>query len=302
MYKPLSQSNIPKAKLIKRGKVRDIYEVDGYLLILATDRISAFDVVLPNPIPYKGYVLNQISVFWFKFLKDIVENHFITDDVNLFPEVFKESYDQVVYRSMLVKKTKPLPVECIVRGYISGSAWKDYKRSGSVCGVKLPEGLRESDKLNEPIFTPSTKAETGHDENITFEKVVDLIGKELAEKVRDLSLEIYSKAERYARERGIIIADTKFEFGLDENDNLILIDEVLTPDSSRFWPLSEYEPGKSQPSFDKQYVRDYLESLNWDKQPPAPELPEEVVKKTSEKYLEAYRLLTGEDLLKKIKI
>ncbi|CUS76408.1 phosphoribosylaminoimidazole-succinocarboxamide synthase [Candidatus Kryptonium thompsonii] len=302
MYKPLSQSNIPKAKLIKRGKVRDIYEVDGYLLILATDRISAFDVVLPNPIPYKGYVLNQISVFWFKFLKDIVENHFITDDVNLFPEVFKESYDQVVYRSMLVKKTRPLPVECIVRGYISGSAWKDYKRSGSVCGVKLPEGLRESDKLNEPIFTPSTKAETGHDENITFEKVVDLIGKELAEKVRDLSLEIYAKAEKYARERGIIIADTKFEFGLDENDNLILIDEVLTPDSSRFWPLSEYEPGKSQPSFDKQYVRDYLESLNWDKQPPAPELPEEVVKKTSEKYLEAYRLLTGEDLLKKIKV
>jgi len=302
MYKPLSQSNIPKAKLIKRGKVRDIYEVDGYLLILATDRISAFDVVLPNPIPYKGYVLNQISVFWFKFLKDIVENHFITDDVNLFPEVFKESYDQVVYRSMLVKKTRPLPVECIVRGYISGSAWKDYKRSGSVCGVKLPEGLRESDKLNEPIFTPSTKAETGHDENITFEKVVDLIGKELAEKVRDLSLEIYAKAEKYARERGIIIADTKFEFGLDENDNLILIDEVLTPDSSRFWPLSEYDPGKSQPSFDKQYVRDYLESLNWDKQPPAPELPEEVVKKTSEKYLEAYRLLTGEDLLKKIKV
>ncbi|CUS96308.1 phosphoribosylaminoimidazolesuccinocarboxamide synthase [Candidatus Kryptonium thompsonii] len=302
MYKPLSQSNIPKAKLIKRGKVRDIYEVDGYLLILATDRISAFDVVLPNPIPYKGYVLNQISVFWFKFLKDIVENHFITDDVNLFPEVFKESYDQVVYRSMLVKKTRPLPVECIVRGYISGSAWKDYKRSGSVCGVKLPEGLRESDKLNEPIFTPSTKAETGHDENITFEKVVDLIGKELAEKVRDLSLEIYAKAEKYARERGIIIADTKFEFGVDENDNLILIDEVLTPDSSRFWPLSEYEPGKSQPSFDKQYVRDYLESLNWDKQPPAPELPEEVVKKTSEKYLEAYRLLTGEDLLKKIKV
>lgn len=302
MYKPLSQSNIPKAKLIKRGKVRDIYEVDGYLLILATDRISAFDVVLPNPIPYKGYVLNQISVFWFKFLKDIVENHFITDDVNLFPDVFKESYDQVVYRSMLVKKTKPLPVECIVRGYISGSAWKDYKRSGSVCGEKLPEGLRESDKLNEPIFTPSTKAETGHDENITFEKVVDLIGKELAEEVRDLSLRIYAKAERYARERGIIIADTKFEFGLDENDNLILIDEVLTPDSSRFWPLSEYEPGKSQPSFDKQYVRDYLESLNWDKQPPAPELPEEVVKKTSEKYLEAYRLLTGEDLLKKIKV
>ncbi len=302
MYKPLSQSNIPQAKLIKRGKVRDIYEADGYLLILATDRISAFDVVLPNPIPYKGYVLNQISVFWFKFLKGIVESHFITDDVNLFPNVFRESYEQVVYRSMLVKKAKPLPIECIVRGYISGSAWKEYKKSGFVCGMKLPEGLRESDKLDEPIFTPSTKAETGHDENIAFEKVVDLIGKELAEKVRDLSLEIYSKAERYARERGIIIADTKFEFGLDENGNLILIDEVLTPDSSRFWPLSEYEPGKSQISFDKQYVRDYLESLNWDKQPPAPELPEEVIKKTSEKYLEAYRLLTGEDLLKKIKI
>ncbi|MFN3134591.1 MAG: phosphoribosylaminoimidazolesuccinocarboxamide synthase [Candidatus Kryptonium sp.] len=302
MYKPLSQSNIPQAKLIKRGKVRDIYEADGYLLIVATDRISAFDVVLPNPIPYKGYVLNQISVFWFEFLKDVIESHFITDDVNLFPNVFRESYEQVVHRSMLVKKAKPLPVECIVRGYISGSAWKDYKKSGFVCGVKLPEGLRESDKLNEPIFTPSTKAESGHDENITFERVVDLIGKELADKVRDLSLEIYAKAEKYARERGIIIADTKFEFGLDENDNLILIDEVLTPDSSRFWPLSEYEPGRSQPSFDKQYVRDYLESLNWDKQPPAPELPEEVIKKTSEKYLEAYRLLTGEDLLKKIKI
>lgn len=301
MYQVLSQSNIG-AKLIKRGKVRDVYEADGYLLIVATDRISAFDVVLPNPIPYKGYVLNQISVFWFKFLSGVVKTHFITDDVNLFPEIFKKSYEQVVYRSMLVKKAKPLPVECIVRGYISGSAWKEYKKYGSVCGIKLPEGLRESDKLSEPIFTPSTKAETGHDENITFEKVVDLIGRELAEKVRDLSLRIYIEAEEYARKKGIIIADTKFEFGLDENDELILIDEVLTPDSSRFWPLSEYEPGKPQPSFDKQYVRDYLESINWDKRPPAPELPEEVIKKTSDKYLEAYRLLTGEDLLKKLKI
>ncbi|CUS98519.1 phosphoribosylaminoimidazolesuccinocarboxamide synthase [Candidatus Kryptobacter tengchongensis] len=301
MYQVLSQSNIG-AKLIKRGKVRDVYEADGYLLIVATDRISAFDVVLPNPIPYKGYVLNQISVFWFKFLSGVVKTHFITDDVNLFPEIFKKSYEQVVYRSMLVKKAKPLPVECIVRGYISGSAWKEYKKYGSVCGIKLPEGLRESDKLSEPIFTPSTKAETGHDENITFEKVVDLIGGELAEKVRDLSLRIYIEAEEYARKKGIIIADTKFEFGLDENGELILIDEVLTPDSSRFWPLSEYEPGKPQPSFDKQYVRDYLESINWDKKPPAPELPEEVIKKTSDKYLEAYRLLTGEDLLKKLKI
>ncbi|MCS7228902.1 MAG: phosphoribosylaminoimidazolesuccinocarboxamide synthase [Candidatus Kryptonium sp.] len=302
MYKPLSQTNIPEAKLFKRGKVRDIYEVDGKFLIVATDRISAFDVVLPNPIPYKGYVLNQISIFWFDFLKDVVKNHFLTSDVEEFPEVFKKNYEQVAYRSMLVKKAKPLPVECIVRGYISGSAWKDYKRSGEVCGIKLPQGLRESDKLEEPLFTPSTKAETGHDENITFEKVVDLIGKELAEKVRDLSLEIYIKAEKYARERGIIIADTKFEFGLDENGEVLLIDEVLTPDSSRFWPLSDYEPGKSQPSFDKQYVRDYLESINWDKQPPAPELPTEVIEKTSEKYLEAYRLLTGEDLLKRIKI
>ncbi|CUS98348.1 phosphoribosylaminoimidazole-succinocarboxamide synthase [Candidatus Kryptobacter tengchongensis] len=301
MYQVLSQSNIG-AKLIKRGKVRDVYEADGYLLIVATDRISAFDVVLPNPIPYKGYVLNQISVFWFKFLSGVVKTHFITDDVNLFPEIFKKSYEQVVYRSMLVKKAKPLPVECIVRGYISGSAWKEYKKYGSVCGIKLPEGLRESDKLSEPIFTPSTKAETGHDENITFEKVVDLIGRELAEKVRDLSLRIYIEAEEYARKKGIIIADTKFEFGLDENGELILIDEVLTPDSSRFWPLSEYEPGKPQPSFDKQYVRDYLESINWDKKPPAPELPEEVIKKTRDKYLEAYRLLTGEDLLKKLKI
>lgn len=302
MYKPLSQTNIPEAKLFKRGKVRDIYEVDGKFLIVATDRISAFDVVLPNPIPYKGYVLNQISVFWFDFLSDVVKNHFLTSNVEEFPEVFKRNYEQVAYRSMLVKKAKPLPVECIVRGYISGSAWKDYRKSGEVCGIKLPQGLKESDKLEEPLFTPSTKAETGHDENITFEKVVDLIGKELAEKVRDLSLEIYIKAEKYARERGIIIADTKFEFGLDENGELLLIDEVLTPDSSRFWPLSDYEPGKSQPSFDKQYVRDYLESINWDKQPPAPELPAEVVEKTSEKYLEAYRLLTGEDLLKRIKI
>lgn len=282
--------------------MRDIYEVDDHLLIIATDRISAFDVVLPNPIPYKGYVLNQISIFWFNFLKDIVKNHFITDDIDLFPDAFKENPDQVIHRSMLVKKAKPIPIECIVRGYISGSAWKEYKKSGTVCGIKLPEGLRESDKLQEPIFTPSTKAEAGHDENISFDKVVSMIGKELAEKVRDLSLKIYIEAEKYARARGIIIADTKFEFGLDENGELILIDEVLTPDSSRFWPLSEYEPGKSQPSFDKQYVRDYLESINWDKQPPAPELPENVVKRTSEKYLEAYRLLAGEELLKKIEI
>jgi phosphoribosylaminoimidazole-succinocarboxamide synthase len=302
MYKPISQTNIPGAKLLKRGKVRDIYEVDDKLLIVATDRISAFDVVLPNPIPYKGYVLNQISVFWFDFLKDIVKSHFITSEIEHLPDVFKENPEQVVYRSMLVKKTKPLPVECIVRGYISGSAWKEYKRDGSVCGIKLPAGLKESDKLDEPIFTPSTKAETGHDENISFEKVVDLVGKEVAEKIRDLSLKIYIEAEKYARERGIIIADTKFEFGIDESGEIILIDEVLTPDSSRFWPLSEYVPGRAQPSFDKQYVRDYLESLNWDKKPPAPELPEEVILKTSEKYLEAYRLLTGEDLLKKINI
>ncbi len=302
MYKPILQTNIPEAKLLKRGKVRDIYEVDDKLLIIATDRISAFDVVLPNPIPYKGYVLNQISIFWFNFLKDVVKTHFISDDVDEFPDVFKAVHEQVAYRSMLVKKAKPLPVECIVRGYISGSAWKEYKKSGSVCGIKLPDGLRESDKLDESIFTPSAKAETGHDENISFDDVVSLIGAELAEKVRELSLKIYTKAERYAREKGIIIADTKFEFGIDENGEIILIDEVLTPDSSRFWPLSEYTPGKSQPSFDKQYVRDYLESLNWDKNPPAPELPEEVVRKTSEKYLEAYRLLTGEDLLKKISL
>jgi phosphoribosylaminoimidazole-succinocarboxamide synthase len=302
MYKPISQTDIKGAKLLKRGKVRDIYEVDNYLLIVATDRISAFDVVLPNPIPYKGYVLNQISVFWFNFLKGIVKNHFITDDIEQFPDIFKESREQVIYRSMLVRKAKPLPIECIVRGYISGSAWKEYKKSGSVCGIKLPEGLRESDKLEEPIFTPSTKAETGHDENISFDKVVSMIGKELAEKIRNLSLRIYIEAEKYAWGKGIIIADTKFEFGLDEEGQLILIDEVLTPDSSRFWPVSEYEPGRSQPSFDKQYVRDYLESINWDKQPPAPELPEDVVKKTSEKYLEAYRLLTGEELFEKIRI
>jgi phosphoribosylaminoimidazole-succinocarboxamide synthase len=299
---PITQTNIPGAKLLKRGKVRDIYEINGNLLIVATDRISAFDVVLPNPIPYKGYVLTQISIFWFKFLKETIKSHLVSADINEFPDVFKRNYEQVIYRSMLVKKAKPLPVECIVRGYISGSAWKEYKTSRSVCGIKLPDGLNESDKLDEPIFTPSTKAETGHDENISFEKVVDLIGRELAEKIRDLSLEIYTKAEKYARERGIIIADTKFEFGIDENGELILIDEVLTPDSSRFWPLSEYKPGRPQPSFDKQYVRDYLESLNWDKTPPAPELPEEVIKKTSEKYLEAYKFLTGEDLLKKLNL
>ena len=294
--KVVSQTEIKGAKLFKRGKVRDIYEADGKLLMVATDRISAFDVVLPNPIPYKGIVLTQMSIFWFEFLSDIVKNHFITSDVNNYPDIFKENRDQLEFRSMLVLKTEPLPIECVVRGYISGSAWRDYLKTGSICGIKLPAGLKESDKLSEPIFTPATKAVTGHDENITFQKMKDIVGGEVAKRLRDLSIKIYLKAESYARERGIIIADTKFEFGVDKSGDIILIDEVLTPDSSRFWPVESYSPGTSQPSFDKQFVRDYLESIGWDKTPPAPELPDDVVRKTTQKYIEAYKLLTGKEL------
>ena len=293
--KAVFETHFPALKLIHRGKVRDLYEVEDQLLMVATDRISAFDVVMPTPIPDKGKVLTQLSVFWFEFLKDLVPNHLITADVEEFPPVCQPYREELHLRSMLVRKTEPLPVECIVRGYLAGSGLKEYRRSGTVCGIKLPAGLREADKLPEPIFTPSTKAQEGHDVNITFEECVRLIGPELAEKVRHLSLAIYKKAAAYAEERGIIIADTKFEFGLADG-KLLLIDEVLTPDSSRFWPKEEYEPGRPQKSFDKQFLRDWLEEIGWNKEPPAPELPTEIVEKTRARYLEAYKRITGKDL------
>ena len=276
----------------KRGKVRDIYDLGDKLLIVVSDRISAFDVILPQGLPGKGAVLNQISKYWFDNTGDIIPNHLISTDVSDFPHEFHAYADVLSERSMLVQKTKPLPVECIVRGYITGSGWKEYLRSESVCGIALPSGLVESDKLENPIFTPSTKAEEGeHDENITFEQTVELIGQELSEKVRDVSIALYSKARDMADKKGIIIADTKFEFGLDDSGQLILIDEALTPDSSRFWPKDDYEPGRGQKSFDKQFVRDYLSSIGWDKNPPAPDLPEDVVQKSSEKYQEALQRL-----------
>ncbi len=291
----VTKTDLDDIKLLHRGKVRDIYEVDDMLLIVATDRISAFDVVLPDPVPDKGRVLTQISLFWFEKLKDIVPNHIISGDVKEFPDKLKPYSDQLKGRSMLCKKAKPLPIECIVRGYITGSGWKDYQKSGMVCGIKLPENLRESDRLPEPIFTPSTKADVGeHDENISFQDASGSIGKEIAEQARDISLELYKTAAEYALKRGVIIADTKFEMGLIDG-KLILIDEVLTPDSSRFWPADSYEPGKSQPSFDKQFVRDYLETLDWDKKAPGPELPREIIEKTRARYIEAYERLTGKD-------
>ena len=272
----------------KRGKVRDIYDLGDKLLIVVSDRISAFDVILPEGIPGKGAVLNQISKYWFDNTADIIANHLISTEVSDYPQEFHTYADVLRGRSMLVQKTKPLPVECIVRGYITGSGWKEYQQSGSVCGIELPAGLLESDKLETPIFTPSTKAEEGeHDENITFEQTVELIGQELSEKVRDISIALYSKARDIADKKGIIIADTKFEFGLDDSGQLILIDEALTPDSSRFWPKDDYAPGRGQKSFDKQFVRDYLSSIGWDKNPPAPSLPEDVIQKSSEKYREA---------------
>ncbi|MBA2849401.1 phosphoribosylaminoimidazolesuccinocarboxamide synthase [Thermosulfuriphilus ammonigenes] len=289
------ETNFPGLKLVHRGKVRDLYEIDDYLLLVATDRISAYDVVMPTPIPDKGKVLTQMSLFWFDYLKDIVPNHLVTADVNAYPASCLPYREELSRRSMLVVKADPLPVECIVRGYLSGSAWASYKREGEVCGLKLPPGLRESDRLPEPIFTPSTKAAQGeHDENITFSQMAEIIGQDMANKVRDISLAIYLKASTYAEERGIIIADTKFEFGLKDGE-LILIDEVLTPDSSRFWPREEYEPGRPQKSFDKQFLRDWLVSIGWNKRPPAPELPEDIVKKTRNRYIEALRRLTGED-------
>jgi phosphoribosylaminoimidazole-succinocarboxamide synthase len=283
-------------KLYKRGKVRDVYDLGDRLLIVSTDRISCFDVVLPCAIPYKGKVLTGLSIFWFDFIKDITDHHFITQDIEDYPHQIKKYGSYLKGRSMLALKTRPLPVECVVRGYLSGSAWQEYQAKQSVSGIKLTPGLLESDRLPQIIFTPSTKAEQGHDMNVTQKYVEDLAGKEIADKLAKLSIEIYKQASDYALTKGIIIADTKFEFGL-YNDKIILIDEILTPDSSRFWPKDQYVPGRPQPSFDKQFVRDYLETLNWDKNPPAPDLPQEIIKKTSQKYLEAYKRLTGKDLL-----
>ena len=278
-----------------RGKVRDVYRIDGQLLIVATDRISAFDYILPTGIPDKGRVLTQLSLFWFDFLKDLTPNHLLTADVDQFPKPLLPFREQLEGRSMLVKRAEMIEVECVARGYISGSGWKEYRENGTVCGIPLPAGLRESDKLPEPIFTPATKAQTGHDENISFERTCSLIGADLAATLRERTLAIYTRAARFAETRGIIIADTKFEFGFVGGE-LVLADEVLTPDSSRFWPAETYRPGGPQFSFDKQFVRDYLESIRWNKQPPAPPLPEEVAVKTGEKYRQAYRELTGHEL------
>jgi phosphoribosylaminoimidazole-succinocarboxamide synthase len=296
MRDAVRETDLPGVKLLSRGKVRDIYDLEGDgLLIVATDRISAFDSVLPTGIPDKGRVLTQLSLFWFDFLKEITPNHLISTDLAAMGHGLAGSGDVLEGRSMQVVRAEPLPVECVVRGYLAGSGFKDYKAGGKVCGVELPQGLKNGDKLPEPIFSPATKAESGHDENIDFARMCDLVGEETAEKVRDVSLRVYSRASDYAADRGLIIADTKFEFGRHDG-KVILIDEVLTPDSSRFWPADGWTPGRTQLSFDKQFVRDYLEACGWDKEPPAPELPENVVAKTREKYVEAYKLLTGKDL------
>jgi phosphoribosylaminoimidazole-succinocarboxamide synthase len=292
----LVRTNFPDLQLRASGKVRDVYDVDAnHLLFVATDRISAFDYILATGIPNKGRVLTQMSLFWFEFLRDLVPNHVASANVSEYPPALQKYADQLQGRSMLVKRAEMFPVECVARGYLSGSGLKEYQAAGTVCGIQLPAGLRDSDQLPEPIFTPATKAETGHDENISFDRMVGILGGELSEQLRGLTLNIYKKAADYARQRGIIIADTKFEFGRTAA-GVTLADEVLTPDSSRFWPVDTYAPGKSQNSYDKQFVRDYLESIKWNKQPPAPALPTEVALKTSEKYVEAYRHLTGREL------
>jgi len=295
MTEPVLQTNLTDIPLLARGKVRDIYDLGDTLLIVATDRISAFDVVMPNGIPDKGRVLTQMSLFWFELTKDIVENHLVTAEVSEYPATLLPYSDQLAGRSMVVKKAKVLPVECVIRGYLAGSGWKDYQEKGAVCAIKLPPGLRESDKLPHPLFTPATKATSGHDENITPEQAMQMVGEDAYRQVERVSLAVYQRAADYARDRGIIIADTKFEFGWHQAE-LMLVDEVLTPDSSRFWPADEYEPGRPQKSFDKQPARDYLVAIGWNKQPPAPELPPEVVAGTTHRYREAYRLLTGRDL------
>jgi len=291
----LLQTDFPELTLHARGKVRDLYSLNGHLLFVATDRISAFDYVLATGIPEKGRVLTQLSLFWFDFLQPVVNNHLVTARVDDYPAPLKKYADDLRGRSMLVTKAQMVDIECVARGYLSGSGWKEYQQNGSVCGIRLPAGLKESDKLPEPIFTPATKAISGHDENISFDEMAKRTGKELAEKLRDLTLSIYQKAADYAAGRGIIIADTKFEFGHTEK-GLILADEVLTPDSSRFWPADKYQPGRAQESYDKQFVRDYLEAIKWNKQPPAPALPPDVAQKTSEKYIQAYRVLAGREL------
>jgi phosphoribosylaminoimidazole-succinocarboxamide synthase len=294
----VTSTEFPGLVLRARGKVRDIYEFPETLLIVATDRLSAFDVVMPQGIPFKGKVLTKISEFWFEKMGDIVPNHLLSTIVYDFPSECKSHWGQLEDRTMWVKKTKPLPVECVVRGYLSGSGWLEYKEGGTVCGIRLPKNLVESSKLPEPIFTPATKEELGrHDENISFERMSEIIGKELALKIRDLSIQIYARAAQLAGEKGIIIADTKMEFGIDDNGILILIDELLTPDSSRFWPKNQYEPGKAQPSYDKQFVRDYLLSISFNKRPPGPKFPEEVIYKTSSLYLQALKILTGKSLV-----
>ena len=293
----LLQTSISDLQLSKRGKVRDVYAVDNdHFLIVATDRISAFDCVLPTPIERKGEVLTALSEFWFNKLALVVQNHLVTTDIEAMPEAVRCHADKLRGRSMLVRRGEVFPVECVVRGYLAGSGWKDYQRTGEVCGHRLPEGLRDSDELPNPIFTPATKAEEGHDENISEQRMREILGDEDTSFLRDTSLRLYDEARAYARTRGIIIADTKFEFARDGNGQIILVDEALTPDSSRFWPLANYAPGKSQPSFDKQFVRDYLETLDWNKQPPAPSIPAQIAEATTARYLEAYKLLTGGDL------
>jgi phosphoribosylaminoimidazole-succinocarboxamide synthase len=291
----LMKTDLSGVKLHGRGKVRDIYDLGDHFLIVATDRLSAFDVVLPSPIPNKGKVLTQMSAFWFDRFKDVVPNHVVSTDVGKYPQNLHQFRNQLQGRSMLVKKAKVFPVECVARGFLTGSGLKDYNKTGSVCGIKLPPGLRDSDRLPEPIFTPATKAETGHDENVSEEQAAKIIGQDTVRRLKELTLQLYSRGVEYARTRGIIVCDTKFEFGLIDG-RISIVDEMLTPDSSRFWPADQYSPGKPQPSFDKQFVRDYLEKIGWNKQPPAPELPDDIVKATSAKYVEALRLLTGHDL------
>jgi len=295
MDKPLLKTSFTDVELFKRGKVRDVYNLKDKLLVVSTDRISCFDVVLPTGIPQKGEVLTQLSLFWFNFTKDIVDNHFISSEVSQYPKELHKYNGILKGRSMLVKKAKALPVECVVRGYLSGSGWKEYQQNRSICGIKLPQALRESDKLPEPIFTPSTKEDVGHDINVSQEYVENQLGKDVTDKLKEISIALYNKASRYAESKGIIIADTKFEFGIYE-EKIILIDEILTPDSSRFWPKDQYKPGAGQPSFDKQFVRDYLETLTWDKTPPGPELPNDIVQKTSQKYIQAFTMISGKDI------
>ena len=294
---PVIETTLAGLKLVRRGKVRDVYSVgDDHLLIVATDRISAFDCILPTPIPRKGEALTALSRFWFEKLAHIVPNHLVTTSAEEMPKPIRRQAFDLRGRAMFVKSAEVFPVECVVRGYLAGSGWKDYQRTGEVCGHRLPPGLRESEQLDKPIFTPATKAETGHDQNITEEQMAELVGAEPTKLLRETSLQLYDEAGKYALERGIIIADTKFEFGRDREGQVILVDELLTPDSSRFWPADSYDVGRAQPSFDKQFVRDYLEGLNWNKQPPAPGLPAEIAQATTRRYLEAYRLLVGERL------